>query len=319
MTVNGDGSINLAIRRLQFSKKRNYYEALQCRRSSRLLSLRAALSQFSNCFLMFDDDELLPPWSSPDISVWVIRSAFSFVLLAPYAPWKASPATQDLEATLGDFEKTVQKLRKTAKKFPSIPRYLLPDYRLFRKKFSRLRTSTARFRDAHRTFASADLLLGPDIDKATPHQWNLRAQMARSDIWYHYYPPLERKGRPITFPPDAPSMTITRGRVVQFNYLNPNGVFRVDTPADDTWTPNVPYISESAGDVLSCLHNPHPSLSSPRNPNTALPTSNVCSKCEHTLPPRVGLASLSPPPPPSYHPPPPYNALLLLLRSPVSK
>ncbi|KAF9074112.1 hypothetical protein BDP27DRAFT_1444396 [Rhodocollybia butyracea] len=246
---------------------------------------------------MFDDDQLLPPWSFPHKSD--IRIAFSFVVMAPHTPWKDTPEIQDLEFALGDLEKTIRKLHETNKWF--IPRLWLPDYNLFWQKLLYLYNSKRRFNCAYNIDGWENIHLGMGSREATPAQWNMRAKMTRSRRLCCYYPPLAEGGRFITFPPNTTSAPIS-SRLISL--LPMDDSFRSDDPAKVILTPCIPErLRATLGfSYDGHTHSTHPS---PRSSSMSLPTSNVCSKCKQTLLPHSNLTSSSPPPSLSPPPPPP--------------
>ncbi|KAF9058848.1 hypothetical protein BDP27DRAFT_1432151 [Rhodocollybia butyracea] len=214
---------------------------------------------------MFADHRLLSttPWSLFNDHL-IIEVAFSGFVIAKHTSWKDSPATRELELALGDLAETVRKLRKTSKWFPFIPRFLLPDFNTFVQNVLDLYTARTAFIDLHDegNRSWAELHLGSEWNKATPTQWNMRAQLSYSASCYRNS--VSYSMASYTIQDDDP--------------------YRPDHPGNDEWTPIVP-------------HNIPESIV----PNIFLPkacTHPICSKCKQALPPCITPTLSSSPPPP---------------------
>ncbi|KIK56205.1 hypothetical protein GYMLUDRAFT_1016986 [Collybiopsis luxurians FD-317 M1] len=191
--------------------------------------------------MILHDQQLLPPWPLDSSELWQIEYAFSILNVARYTAWHHSPATQELELAAENLAETSQKLCQYSKRYPFLPRYLLPGYRKFSEQCTRLIECQRRFAEAHsyNQYEWTNTHLGRDENNATPSQWTLRAQLASQSIeCYRNRPPLERDGYLIAFSPDAPSVTVTRLTSFQLKSMHHR------SSTDDTWIPQLPEHAE---------------------------------------------------------------------------
>ncbi|KAF9072327.1 hypothetical protein BDP27DRAFT_1445804 [Rhodocollybia butyracea] len=194
---------------------------------------------------------------------WVIKDAFAHLTIAQHTPWKDSPVTQELDLAFQEYEKSIRRLNEVSRQWPLIHQFFLPHHYISFRKFRLLLKRhkiylKTYFKDHDYSNEWTVSHLGPlrTQMEATPLQWNLRARVAHCRICYEMYPPLEQEGRPISFPPDTPSVTVTRNGPISYHY-GWASFYRDDAHAgNDVWTPNFPYSAEPVLHSYSSSQSP---------------------------------------------------------------